>query len=248
MTTPRITSVGDTAFNVEFGDGIDPGINALVTRLKGAVDRARAAGHLAGLTETVPTFRSLLVQYDPILTSRAELEPAILNLAHAADAGAAPSARLWSIPVCYDADLGEDLDELAAARGLDRDQAIALHCGAEFFVYMLGFMPGFAYMGGVPDALRRKRRSSPRLKVPAGSVALADQLCAVYPWESPGGWHLIGRTPVNFFDLGRQPSGLLAAGDRVRFHPIDRAAFDAALARPALVAAPLLLKDGRAHG
>lgn len=248
MTTPRITSVGDTAFNVEFGDNVDAATNALVTRLRGVVERAVAAGHLAGLVETVPTFRSLLVLYDPTLTSRADLEPRILDLATTATDNTAGPARRWSIPVCYDPDLGEDLAELAATRGLNRDQAVALHTGADFFVHMLGFMPGFAYMGGVPDALRLPRRSSPRLKVPAGSVALADQLCAVYPWESPGGWHLIGRTPVNFFDLARQPSVLLAAGDSVRFRAVDRATFDAALADPTLVAPALLLKDENAHG
>lgn len=248
MSTPRITSVGDTAFNVEFGDRVDPAINARVTGLRRAVEAARAAGGLAGVVETIPTFRSLMVQYDPTRTSRAELEPQLLALAQAGGGPAAAAARLWSIPVCYDGDLGEDLDGLAAACGLSRDQVIALHGDAEFLVYMLGFMPGFAYLGGVPESLRRPRRASPRLKVPAGSVALADALCAVYPWESPGGWHLIGRTPVRFFDLERQPSGLLAAGDRVRFHAIDRAGFEAALADPALVAPARLCGEGPGHG
>lgn len=226
METLRITDVGDTAFSVEFGDSVDPAASARVTGLRHAIGEACRAGRLAGLVETVPTFRSLLVQYDPLATCRAEIEAEIRAIA--GTGGTAPEAtgRLWEIPVCYDADLGEDLGEIAASRGLSRDEAVGLHTGAEFFVYMLGFMPGFAYMGGLPEALRLKRRASPRLKVPPGSVAVAEALCAVYPWESPGGWHLIGRTPLKVFDLDRDPPSLLAAGDRVRFKAIDRPTFE----------------------
>jgi KipI family sensor histidine kinase inhibitor len=226
METLRITDVGDTAFSVEFGDTVDPAISARVTGLRHAVAEACRAGGLAGLVETVPTFRSLLVQYDPLATSRAVLEAEIRAIANTSGTAPESAGRLWEIPVCYDADLGEDLGEIAASRGLSRDEAIGLHTGAEFFVYMLGFMPGFAYMGGLPDALRLPRRASPRLKVPPGSVAVADSLCAVYPWESPGGWHLIGRTPLRMFDLGRDQPSLLAAGDRVRFHAVDRRTFE----------------------
>ena len=228
MDSIRITDVGDTAFNVEFGDSIDPAINARVTGLRHVLRDACDAGGLVGLVETIPTFRSLMVQYDPLVTSRAKLEAEVLDLARSSGDAPAASARSWSIPVCYDEDLGEDLAELGAASGLSREELIGLHSGAEFFVYMLGFMPGFAYMGGLPEPLRRPRRSSPRLKVPPGSVAVAESLCAIYPWESPGGWHLIGRTPVSFFDLRRQPPILLAAGDRVRFHAIGRQEFEAA--------------------
>lgn len=227
MDTIRVTDLGDTAFNVEFGDCVDPAVSARVAGLRHAVDEARRAGGLVGLVETVPTFRSLLVQYDPLRTSRAVMEADILAIARSCGTAAGSSGRTWEIPVCYDADLGEDLDEIARRGGLLRDEAVALHTGAEFFVYMIGFMPGFAYMGGLPEALRLPRRASPRLKVPPGSVAVADALCAVYPWESPGGWHLIGRTPLRMFDLGRESPSLLAAGDRVRFRPVGRPAFEA---------------------
>ncbi|BAE51799.1 Allophanate hydrolase subunit 1 [Paramagnetospirillum magneticum AMB-1] len=241
MDNFRITDLGDTAFAVEFGDGVDPAANARVTALRHGVLLARRQGGLAGLVETIPTFRSLLVQYDPLLTGRAVLEAEIRAIAAQSAAAPAGGGRTWVIPACYDEDLGEDLAELGRAAGLSRDEAIALHTGAEFTVYMLGFMPGFAYMGGVPEALRRPRRASPRLKVPPGSVALADALCAVYPWESPGGWHLIGQTPVSFFDLGREPPILLAAGDRVRFRAMDRAEFEAARRDSTLVAPERLL-------
>ena len=236
MDDIRITDVGDTAFNVEFGDTIDPVTNAKVTNLRRAIIGTCERGGVAGLVETIPTFRSLLVQYDPLKTARAALEAEIRAIARDCGDATTTRARSWLIPVCYDDDLGEDLSELSAAAGLPRDEAIRLHTEAEFMVYMLGFMPGFAYMGGLPETLRRPRRASPRLKVPAGSVAVADALCAVYPWESPGGWHLIGQSPVNFFDLGREPPILLGPGDCVRFRAIGRDEFEAARRDPSLMA------------
>ena len=235
----RVTDLGDTAFNVEFGDAIDPATNARVTALCRAMRATQAEGRLGGLVEVVPTFRSLMVRYDPLLTSRAVLEEAVLALAASCGGETAARGVLWRIPVCYDDDLGPDLAEF----GLPREEVIALHSHAEYVVYMLGFMPGFAYMGGVPEALRIPRKATPRLKVPAGSVAVADALAAVYPWDSPGGWHLLGRTPVVFFDLARSRPSLLAAGDRVRFTPISRAEFDAACADPSLVAPQRLLAE-----
>jgi KipI family sensor histidine kinase inhibitor len=223
----RITDVGDTAFNIEFGAIVDRQINARVMGLHQAVARRMAAEPIAGLVEVVPTFRSLQVVYDPTRTDRQTIEDLILGLLRQDGGATAHTPRTWRLPVCYEGDLGPDVDEVGQACGMTRDQVIALHGSAEYFVYMLGFMPGFAYMGGVPERLRLPRRSSPRVKVPAGSVAIADELSAVYPWESPGGWHLLGRSPVTFFDLARDPPVLLCPGDLVRFYPIDRAAFDA---------------------
>lgn len=225
----RITDVGDTAFNVEFGEGIDPAVNARVMALRRAVENAGPPG----LLEAVPTFRSLLVRYDPLVTGRRAMEETVRALAATGAEAPAAARRHWTIPVLYD---GEDLEALGRARGLTRDEIVTLHTGAEFMVYMLGFMPGFAYLGGLPEALRLPRRASPRLKVPAGSVAVADALCAVYPWDSPGGWHLIGRTPVRFFDLDRDPPSLLAPGDRVRFRAVGAGEYG--------TAAPVLAEDG----
>ncbi|PWC81815.1 allophanate hydrolase [Azospirillum sp. TSH100] len=217
----RFTSVGDTAFNVEFGETIDRVTN---TRVMALHARLKAAPPL-GLVETVPTFRSLLVVYDPVATSRRETQAAVESALAGSDA--APSeGRLWRLPVCYDPDLGPDLAELADTLGLTADRVAELHRSTEYFVYMLGFMPGFGYMGDLPAELERPRRSEPRVRVPAGSVAVAGRLTTVYPWESPGGWHLIGRCPVPLYDGGRPDPVLLAAGDRVRFEAVDRAAFD----------------------
>ncbi|KAA0590270.1 KipI family sensor histidine kinase inhibitor [Azospirillum lipoferum] len=217
----RFTSSGDTAFNVEFGEAIDRATNARVMALHARLKAAPPPG----LVETVPTFRSLLVVYDPVATSRREMQAAVETVL--ADSDTAPGdGRLWRLPVCYDPDLGADLAELADALGLTMERVAALHGSAEYFVYMLGFMPGFGYMGDLPVELDRPRRSEPRVRVPAGSVAVAGRLTTVYPWESPGGWHLIGRCPVPLYDGGRPDPVLLAAGDRVRFEAVDRATFD----------------------
>ncbi|QCN96935.1 5-oxoprolinase subunit PxpB (plasmid) [Azospirillum argentinense] len=218
----RFTTAGDTAFNVEFGEGIDRPTNARVMALHARLKTAAPPG----LVETVPTFRSLQVVYDPAVTSRRDVQAAVeAELAHAGDAPAEGS--LWRLPVCYDAELGPDLADLSTSLGLSAERLIELHGSTEYFVYMLGFMPGFAYMGDLPAELEKPRRSEPRVRVPAGSVATAGRLTTVYPWESPGGWHLIGRCPVPLYDGARPSPVLLAAGDRVRFEAVDRARFDA---------------------
>ena len=136
--------------------------------------------------------------------------------------------RQWLIPVCFDADLAPDLAEVAATKGLSPDDVIALMTGANFQVYMVGFMPGFPYMGGLPGVLEMPRLASPRTAVPARSLGITGAMCAVYPWESPGGWRLIGRTPVPFFSMRESGSpSLLVSGDRVRWRAIGRSEFDA---------------------
>ena len=217
----RFTTAGDTAFNVEFGEAIDRATNARVMALHARLKTAPPPG----LVETVPTFRSLLVVYDPVATGRREMQAAV-EAALAGSGAAAAEGRRGRLPACYDPDLGTDLAELADGLGLTTARVAELHGSAEYFVYMLGFMPGFGYMGDLPAELERPRRTEPRVRVPAGSVAVAGRLTTVYPWESPGGWHLIGRCPVPLYDAGRADPVLLAAGDRVRFEEVDRTAFD----------------------
>jgi KipI family sensor histidine kinase inhibitor len=174
----------------------------------------------------VPTFRSLLVHYDPLATSRAELEAAIAPLVDR-DQDTAGAVREWRIPVCYEGEHAPDLAEVARLTGLAPADIVACHSGIRWHVYMLGFLPGFPYLGDLPPELALPRRADPRVKVPAGSVSIATTLTAIYPYESPGGWHLIGATPVRFFDPARTPPALLAPGDAVRFDPIDATAFAA---------------------
>ena len=218
----RFLSVGDRAFAVEFGDRIDRALSRAVLGLDAVIRAERPQG----VVETVPTFRSLMVHYDPLATSRASLEQIIAGLLDRHQAGRA-DARLWHIPVCYEGEFAPDLAEVARLTGLASDDVVALHSGTRYHVYMLGFLPGFPYLGDLPAALALPRRADPRVRVPAGSISIATSLTAIYPYESPGGWHLIGATPIRFFDAARTPPALLAPGDAVRFEPVDPAAFAA---------------------
>jgi KipI family sensor histidine kinase inhibitor len=216
----RYLSAGDRALVVEFGDRIDRAVSERVLRL----DMMIRSSPPVGIVETVPTFRSLAIYYDPLLTSRGELQRAIgplLDRGHNPRAG----ARLWHVPVCYEGEFAPDLAEVARLTGLAPNDVVALHSGTRFHVYMLGFLPGFPYMGDLPAQLELPRRADPRLRVPAGSISIATSLTAIYPYESPGGWHLIGATPIGMFDPERPEPALFAPGDAVSFQPIDPAAF-----------------------
>jgi inhibitor of KinA len=218
----RFLSVGDRAVAVEFGDRIDRALSCQVLCL----DRVIRAERPKGVIETVPTFRSLMVHYDPLETSRADLENAITGLLDH-DERADISARLWRVPVCYEGEFAPDLAEVARLTGLAPADIVGLHSGARYHVYMLGFLPGFPYMGDLAEQLALPRRADPRVRVPAGSIAIATSLTAIYPYQSPGGWHLIGATPIRCFDPAGNPPSLLAAGDAVVFEPIDADAFAA---------------------
>jgi inhibitor of KinA len=221
---PRLLDAGDCAFTIEFGDSITPEVVAKVAALEGALMAARERGELPGVVEAMPTFRSLTVLYDPLATSRAVLDPVMRGLLAQGMPQARQEPRRWRLPVCYGGEFGADLEHVAATRGLAVDEVIRLHAGSEFTVYMLGFMPGFPFMGGLPAALAMPRRTEPRVRVPAGSVAITGPLTAIYPWESPGGWQLLGRCPVPLFDATAAEPVLLAPGDRVRFEPVEAAA------------------------
>jgi KipI family sensor histidine kinase inhibitor len=219
---PRFLPLGDSAVCVEFGDRIDPVLNRHVLRLGALV---RAAG-LPGVVETVPTFRSLLVRYDPLATDSASLVAAIENLLDSRrdDAG---RATLWRIPACYSADHAPDLDEVARETRLGTEEVVRLHSSVRYHIYMIGFVPGYPYMGDLPESLALPRRADPRVRVPAGSIAIAAGMTAIYPLESPGGWHLIGATPIRLFDLRRPRPALLSPGDRVVFEPVTAREFGA---------------------
>jgi len=214
--TVRFLPSGDTALVVEFGERIDRALNARVLRLNAAVRAAR----LPGVVETLPTFRSLMVHYDPLKTANDTLAKSIERLL---DEGTAQqqTVKRWRIPACYDPQHGPDLAEVAERAGLSADEVIRLHSETEYLVYMVGFSPGFPYMGDVPPPLALPRRTDPRVRVPGGSIAIAAGMTSIYPVESPGGWHLIGATPARLFDLSWDQPALLKAGDSVRFESID---------------------------
>lgn len=211
----RFLPAGDTALVVEFGAGVE---RALSDRVLALGDRVRAAA-LAGVIETVPTFRSLAVHYDPLTTSADALVPTIEAMLPEAS-GAGGRRRLWHVPACYDAHCAPDIGDVAARTGLTTEEIVRLHSGTRFHVYMVGFLPGFPYMGDLPEVLVLPRRTDPRVRVPAGSIAIATTLNGIYPLESPGGWHLIGATPIRLFDPGWERPALFSPGDAVRFEPV----------------------------
>ena len=211
----RLLPAGDTALVVEFGNTIDRALNARVIALADRI--ARAA--IEGVVEVVPTFRSLMVHYDPVKLLYSEIEALVAALAAGLEA-VRHVARLWTIPTCYGGEFGPDLEEVAAAVRLSPAEVVALHSAGTYHVYCLGFLPGWPYLGDLTERLALPRRQSPRVKVPMGAVCIAQRMTGIYPLESPGGWHLIGRTPVRMFDPRRPDPVLLSPGDQVRYTAI----------------------------
>ena len=210
--------LGDAALTVELDDGISPEAAARVR----ALDLALTRDPPPGFRESVPTYRSLLVLFDPAALSFADLEALLQRrAAGVADSGAPPPGALRRVPVRYGGEDGPDLVDVARARGMTPAEVVALHSGREYTAFMLGFRPGFAYLGVLPEALATPRRATPRVRVPAGSVGIAGRQTGVYPQVSPGGWSLLGRTSVAFFDTAADPPTFLQPGDRVRFEPVD---------------------------
>ncbi|NNM73659.1 5-oxoprolinase subunit PxpB [Enterovirga aerilata] len=231
---PRILPCGDAAVAVEFGDAIDPALNAHVLALDAV---------LAGrpwLVETVPTYRSLLVHYDPTAIGFAELAEALVEASRTA--GTAPaSGATWTIPVAYGGEHGIDLEATAAVHGITPDELVRRHSAPTYRVYMIGFLPGFAYLGGLDPTIATPRRTTPRLRTPPGTISIGGVQALVASIEAPSGWHLLGRTPVRNFMPGRDPVFLLRPGDRVRFRRIDPETFselDRAAAAGEIVAEP----------
>ena len=223
LQAPRLLLAGDSAIVVEYGDGIDARINARVRLLQ----RALGALPHPGIVETVPTYRSLMVHYDPVLLSPEAVEDLITAASGLVPEEISETVRTVEIPVRYGGDAGPDLAGVAAFAGLAEQAVVALHASAEYVVFMLGFMPGFPYLGGLPQRIATPRLATPRTVVPAGSVGIAGEQTGIYPTESPGGWRLIGRTPVALFDSRASPPTLLEAGDHVRFVPVTQADYDA---------------------
>ncbi|HEY8682666.1 MAG TPA: 5-oxoprolinase subunit PxpB [Rhodanobacter sp.] len=224
---PRIQfeALAEDALLLRFGDAIDADLNARVHSAAACLRR-----HLPAL-ECVPAYASLLLRFDPLAwrdhdgrLPHQRVQAAACK-ALSEDAPAIPAQRELVIPVCYGGEFGPDLAEVAIHCGVDTDTAITLHTAADYRVAMLGFAPGFPYLLGLDPQLAVPRRADPRQRVPAGSVAIGGSQTGIYPDALPGGWQLIGRTPLRLFDVAASPPSLLAAGDRVRFRAIDEATF-----------------------
>jgi KipI family sensor histidine kinase inhibitor len=215
--SPRLIVVADTAVLVEFGDAVDEALSARVL----ALDATVRGDPPAGVVETVPALRSLLVLYDPTATDHVRVEAALRELVATAASEPEVEGREWTIDVVYGGEAGPDLDEVAAAAGISAAELVALHTGGVHRVAMLGHLPGLPYLTGPAAALPASRRAEPRVRVPAGSVAVAAGLTCIYPVTAPGGWRLLGRTAVRLFDPAADPPALLAPGDRVRLVAVD---------------------------
>ena len=219
--SPRFLVNGDTVMVVEFGETIDletsVHVTALATRIKCLA--------LKGITDLVPTFRSLAIHYDPrrlaFDTLKATVRTALsdLDVDHS-------SKREWLIPTFYDPELSPDLTAVAERCSLSIEEVINLHSQVNYHVYMIGFLPGYPYLGDLAAEISLPRKETPSLRIPARSVAIAERMTAIYPIECPGGWYEIGRTPMTFFDPLKTPPALLAPGDKVRFRSIQRDEFD----------------------
>jgi KipI family sensor histidine kinase inhibitor len=228
MPEYRVLPAGDTALVVEFGDRIDRRLSTWVLALAQRLNAAR----LNGIVETVPTFRSLMVHYEPLALSAAALTARIVELMRGLET-AAVAGRHWRLPVCYDSQLALDLEETASRVGLSPAQLIERHSAITYHVYMLGFLPGCAYMGDLPAELALPRRQTPRTRVPAGSLGIATTISIIYPFETPCGFHIIGRSPAPLWQKRPAPGALLAPGDTVTFAPVSLAEYEDLHARAA---------------
>jgi inhibitor of KinA len=214
---PRLRAVGDRGVLVEYGDAIDPDINRKV-RVAGL---ALEMEELDGIEEIIPSYRSLLIVYDPMKTDLVVLKRALESLENRLDDMEIPAPRTVEIPVLYGGDRGPDIEFVARFNGLTEDHVIRIHSSTVYQIYMMGFTPGFAYLGGLPEQLHTPRLETPRHLVRAGSVGIANNQTGIYPVDSPGGWRLIGGTPLKPFDPARRDPFLYRAGDLIKFTPIS---------------------------
>lgn len=219
---PTISPVGDRAISIDFGQVIDPKINR---HIRQTIERIKAL-QLEGIIELVPTYCALLVEYNAMLYSYSEIcniiEPTL-------DEGMTDTTNelvtVVEVPTVYGGEFGPDLSFVASHNHLSEDEVISIHSGTDYLVYMLGFIPGFTYLGGMDPRIATPRLSSPRTLIPAGSVGIAGEQTGTYPSDSPGGWQIIGRTPVTMYDMAKAQAALLNAGDYVRYVPIDESEF-----------------------
>ncbi|HET9596211.1 MAG TPA: 5-oxoprolinase subunit PxpB [Anaeromyxobacteraceae bacterium] len=224
MPRARFLSVGESAISVELGQSIDEEVNARVHLLAARVRRSL----VDEVQEVVPTYRSLLLVFDPLRVPRARLVARVERLVAALPAHAAGRrGRLVHVPVSYGGEFGPDLAFVAEHHRLGEDEVVSLHSSIDYRVYMLGFTPGFPYLGGMSPRIAAPRLDQPRPRIPAGTVGIAGEQTGIYPVESPGGWRLIGRTPLRLFDPTSRMPFLLSAGDRLRFRPVGAAEFGA---------------------
>ncbi|MBN2568739.1 MAG: 5-oxoprolinase subunit PxpB [Deltaproteobacteria bacterium] len=215
--TPRLSVVGDRGLLVEYGDTIDPIINKKVISMAMGLEQDTPPG----VIEIIPSYRCLLIVYDPSVTNASALQESLSSLEKLLTEIEIPPPQRVEIPVCYGGEFGPDIKFVAKHNGLTVDNVIRLHSETEYQIFMIGFSPGFPYLGVLPKELHTPRQKTPRTQVLAGSVGIANEQTGIYPVTSPGGWQLIGRTPLKLFDLERSNPFLYKAGDRIKFKSIS---------------------------
>lgn len=227
MSEVRIKPIGDTGVTVVFGNAISSQVNGRVLALEEKL-RGREG---EGIVETVPAFSSLLVYYDPLILEYENVIHMIDALVDERDGTDSVRGKTVEIPVCYGSEYGMDLGFVAEHSGLSEDEVIRIHSGRDYRIYMVGFLPGFPYLGGLDERLYTPRLSNPRMRIPAGSVGIGGEQTGIYPLDSPGGWRLIGRTPLKLYDPLQEGEMLFQAGDSIRFIPVDSREFKALAAK-----------------
>jgi KipI family sensor histidine kinase inhibitor len=213
----RFRTAGDRGLLVEYGDLIDPDVNNKVRSMAMVMEQNSPEG----VTEVIPTYRSLLIVYDPSSTNPVKLQKTLKTLEARLDEIKIPPPDTVEIPVCYGGEFGPDIEYVAESHNLTIEEVIELHCRPQYLIYMVGFTPGFPFLGGLSEKLHTPRLETPRTFVPEGSVGIANNQTGIYPVASPGGWRLLGRTPVKLFAPARRNPFLYQAGDRIKFNPIS---------------------------
>jgi KipI family sensor histidine kinase inhibitor len=213
----KYLNAGDKSLVIEFGDSIEEQINAKIRSLTLAIEREG----IIGLIETIPTYRSLMIIYEPMLIELDELIDKVKSIETKMDEMKLPDAKIIEIPTLYGGEFGPDLEFVAEHNKTSLEEVIKIHTSRSYLIYMIGFTPGFPYLGGMNDKIATPRLQTPRTKIPVGSVGIAGKQTGIYPIESPGGWQLIGRTPVKLYDPNREEPVLLNAGDYIKFIQID---------------------------
>ncbi len=221
MQNIRILTAGDSSLLIEFGKEISPEVNQRIA----ATVQLMKEQHIEGLADVIPAFCSLLVNYDPRVARYEKMRKRLEGLVRMDIKVGERKRKVFEVPVAYGGEYGPDLGAIAQHAGLSEEQVIAIHSSRDYLIYMLGFLPGFCYLGGLDERIHTPRLSNPRLKIRAGSVGIGGSQTGIYPLDSPGGWQLMGMTPVKTYDPGRETPILVEAGNYIRFVPVDEAEY-----------------------
>ncbi len=221
MEKAKIYTAGDSSVLIEFGKEISPEINGQITALVHLMKEQ----HIEGVVDMIPAFCSLLINYDPRVISYGKIRRRLEKLLKLEVRQEGGTRQVIQIPVCYGGQYGPDLENIASHAGLSPQEVIDIHCSRDYLIYMLGFLPGFSYLGGLDERIHTPRLANPRIRIPAGSVGIGGSQTGIYPLDSPGGWQLLGMTPVKTYDPARQSPILFEAGDYIRFVPVNEEMF-----------------------